>query len=131
MKPVRIIIDQIINNVIQFGKAGFKLKNSSGVAEVRNAADDAYAKARVADPVASNDVVNLGFLSKKLLTAQNYVIVSAEADCSSALPTNTTTERVLAVSVAGNGAVLGDLLYDTGLNTGNMEILSKKNNIEI
>lgn len=131
MNPVRMIIDQIVNSVVQIGKAGFKLKNSSAVAEIRNAADNAYAKLRAADPVDVNDVINLQYLDKNLFTAQNYLLVAAEADCSSALPTNTTSKRIVAVSVAGNGAVLGDVLYDDGANTGNMTIISKRNGLTI
>lgn len=47
-----------IGTLVELGKNGARIKNSSGVIEARNNADNAYAIMRVADPVGADDVVN-------------------------------------------------------------------------
>ena len=49
--------------------------------------------------------------------------VSRQADCSVALPVNTTVRGYVAVTTAGTGATTGDLLYDDGSATGFMTII--------
>ena len=51
-----------VNSVVELGKGGANVKNSSGVVEARNNADDAYAVVRAASPVAANDVVTKAYL---------------------------------------------------------------------
>lgn len=46
----------------QVGKSGPIVKNSSGVVELRNSADNAYAVTRGATPVATNDLTTKGYV---------------------------------------------------------------------
>lgn len=108
-------------NAFQVAIDGAQIKNNAGVLEVKNADDTALAKLRAAAPVGDNDVVN--FITFK--TQKGNVIVKAQADCSTAIPDNTTEKRFLVVTTPGNGAVVGDLLYDDGSNAGQMTIISK------
>jgi hypothetical protein len=48
--------------ILQLGKLGAKLKSNSGVIEARNAADNAFAKVRGADPAGMDDLVTLRYL---------------------------------------------------------------------
>lgn len=108
-------------NILQIGIDGAQIKNNSGVLEAKNADDSALARLKVAAPVDDNDSVNyITFKTKK-----GNVIVKDQADTSTAIPNNTTEERFLVVTTPGNGAVLGDLLYDDGSNSGLMTIIGK------
>ena len=107
--------------IFQISLEGPQIKNNSGVIEARNSDDSDLAIVRAAAPVDDNDVVNyITFKTKK-----GNVIVKDQADCSSALPANTGVERFLVVTTPGSGAVIGDLLYDDGSGSGNMEIIPK------
>lgn len=52
-------------------------------------------------------------------------IVSAQADTSGSLPSNTGVQRYLVITTPGSGAVMGDLLYDNGTGSGTMQIVPK------
>jgi len=108
-------------NLFQIGLTGSQVKNSSGVIEIKNAADNAYATLRAASPTADNDVA-----TKKYVDAlEGTMIVSRQADCSVARPDNTTTRGAVVVTKAGDGAVVGDVLWDNGLDDSQkMEILA-------
>lgn len=93
---------------------------AGGQVEVRNAADDAYAVLRVAAPVGDNDAVTKYYAD----SIEKPLIVKRQADCSLAIPNNTATRGWVVVTTAGNGAVVGDILYDDGSGTGTMAIVS-------
>lgn len=96
------------------------LKNNSAVLEFRNKDDNAYVVARCASPVADNDVANKYYAD----SIEKPLIVSRQADCTAALPTNTASRGWVVVSTAGTGAVVGDVLYDNGTSTGDMAIVA-------
>lgn len=104
---------------IDFVNDGPMIKNNAGVLEIRDADDVALAIVRGATPVGDNDLVNKLYadsLSKPL-------IISRQADTSAAIPNNTAVRGFVVVSTAGTGAVIGDLLFDDGSNSGLMTIL--------
>jgi len=106
--------------LFQIQKAGAQVKNNSGVLEVKNSDDSGFAIMRGLSPINDNDFVTklyAGSLSKP-------IIVSRQADCSAALPTNTAVAGYVVVTVTGTGAVVGDIFRDSGAGTGNMEILA-------
>ena len=49
-----------------------------------------------------------------------------QANCSKGIPNNTLVEGWVLVSTPGNGAELGDLLFDNGSNVGKMAIAPAK-----
>lgn len=71
-----------VGSPLELSKGGAKLKNSSGVLESRNNADDAYAILRVADGAASNDAVNKGQLDA---VSQGNAFTTVAGDSGSAL----------------------------------------------
>ena len=99
---------------------GPQLKNNSGAMEIRNGDDTGFAVARVATPVGDNDAVNKKYAD----TLEKPIIVSRQADTSTSIPNNTTTRGFVVVTTAGSGASIGDILYDDGSNSGQMEILA-------
>lgn len=101
------------------GPSGPRWKNNSSVMEARNSDDSAFVKVRGLAAVDANDLVTW----KQFVTKMGGAIVKRQADTSAALPVNTTVAGMIVVTTAGTGAVVGDLLYDNGLNTGNMEII--------
>lgn len=107
--------------IFQLGIDGPQIKNNSGVIEAKNSDDSALARIKAASPVNDNDVVD--FITFK--TKKGNIIVKGQADCSTAIPDNTTEKRFLVVTTPGNGAVIGDLLYDDGSNSGTMAIIAK------
>lgn len=50
-----------VETLFQLGIGGPQIKSSSGSIEARNNGDSAFAIVRVADPVGTNDALNLGF----------------------------------------------------------------------
>lgn len=50
-------------STVELGKGGPRVKDSSGVVEMRNAADTAYVITRGLDPVGNNDYVTLGYFN--------------------------------------------------------------------
>jgi len=107
-----------IETIFRIGLSGPQVKNSSGVIEVRDATDAAYAIVRGATPVAANDLVTKAYAD----SLEKPLVVKRQADCTSSLPDNTAVAGYVAVTTAGTGAAVGDLLYDDGLNTGTMTI---------
>jgi len=87
---------------------------------IKNNANDALAKLEVASPTLINEAVNKITLDKDI----KPIKIAREADCSSAVPDNTASSGWVLVTVAGNGCLLGDLLYDNGTSTGTMELYS-------
>lgn len=113
-------IKGIIDSIFQIGTN--QVKSTSDIVEVRNLADNAYAQLKLLDPPVTNVVAEdpYGVTIKHFFTRQNNLIIVGEKDCDVALPTNTATRQLWVVSTAGNGAVLGGLLYDDGSGSGNM-----------
>jgi hypothetical protein len=107
--------------ILQIGIDGAQIKNNAGVLEAKNSDDSALARLKAAAPQSDDDVVN--FLTFK--TKKGNVIVKEQVDTSTAIPNNTAVERFLVVTTPGNGAVIGDLLYDDGSNSGLMTIIAK------
>jgi hypothetical protein len=102
------------------GLNGAKLERvSENKLKVQKNDDSGLANLEVATPTSNNDAVNKITLDKAL----KPVKVGRQADCSTALPSNTGTAGYVVVTKAGNGANLGDLLYDDGTSTGTMEII--------
>lgn len=87
--------------------------------QVRNNADSAFAKLKVAAPVDDNDAATKKYVD----TAEKPMIMADQVDTSTSLPDNTGSRRLLVVTTAGNGAVIGDLLFDDGSGSNPMEIL--------
>lgn len=113
----------VVHDYIMIGSLGPRLKNNSGKIEARNNADDAYTQLVVADASANMEAMNL----ESVWQSWRYIPVAAGANCSSAIPNNTAARRILVVSVAGDSAVVGDLLFDNGLNdAAKMTIIPKR-----
>lgn len=113
----------IIGSILSFGKgAGSQIKDNSGVLEFRNSDDSAYVIIRALAPLDSNDVVTRAYAD----TISGMFLIARQGDCSVALPNNTATKDFVVVTTAGNGAVIGDLLFDDGSSAGTMEIISAK-----
>ena len=96
------------------------LKNSAGVIEGRDSADTIFAILRGGTPIGDNDLVNKLYAD----TLSKPIIVKRQANTSAAIPDNTAVRGFVVVSTAGTGAVIGDLLYDDGSNSGLMQILA-------
>ena len=64
----------------QIGLGGPKVKNASGVLEARNAADDAYAVIRGADPSGANDLVTKGYTGSISATAADSALFAGKSD---------------------------------------------------
>lgn len=109
-------------DIFQIGKSGPQLKKeSASILQIRNSDDSALGRLKVASPLSDDDAVTRQYLE----TVEGAVRTSRQADCSSALPSNTATRGYVVVSTPGTGTVLGDLLYDNGTATGTMTIISK------
>lgn len=110
----------IFGNLWRLGGAtGPQLKNASSVFELRNSDDSGYVKGRCAAPVGDYDIVNKYYAD----SLEKPLIVKRQANCSAALPANTGVRGWVAVTTAGTGAVIGDILYDDGTGVGNMTIV--------
>ena len=105
------------------GPTGPALKDNSGVIQARNFDDTAYARVQGASPTDDNDLVTKKYAD----TLSKPLIVARQADTSVALPTNTASRGLVVVTTAGTGAAIGDLLFDDGSGSGNMEILTAVN----
>ncbi len=109
-------------DTFQIGKSGPRVKKeSASIMQIRNSDDSALGRLKVASPLSDDDAVTRKFLE----TVEGAVIISRQADTSTALPANTATRGYVVVSTPGTGAVLGDLLYDDGTSTGTMTIIAK------
>ena len=109
-----------IETLFQLGLNGPNLKNNSDVIECRNSDDTGFAQLRVAAPSNDNDVVTKYYAD----SIAKPTLISRQADCSVAIPNNTAVRGFVVVTTAGNGAVIGDLLYDDGSSTGQMQIVA-------
>ena len=100
------------------GHTGVSLKNNSGVAQIRNAADSAFARIQVGTPTANDDAVNKLYVE----TMKSIVLIKGQA--SGAAATNTAVEGMYVITTAGttgaNTYAVGDLAYSDGTNAGDM-----------
>jgi len=112
----------LINNILQFGKNGGQIKYNAtdGVFEMRNADDNAHIGLRALAPVNDSDVVTKYYAD----SLEKPLIIKRQADCSTAIPNNTGTRGFVVVTTAGNGASIGDILYDDGSGSGQMAIVT-------
>lgn len=93
---------------VELGKQGPRVKNSSGVAEFRNQADNAYAVVRAASPVADSDVVTKGYLETRA-----DIAVTAQLNGGSP-PAAGTTGLVYMCTTSGGVYTEGYLYRDNG-----------------
>jgi hypothetical protein len=93
-----------IGGNVELGKAGPRIKDSSGVIEHRNAADSAYAITRGAHPVGDNDLV-----TKRYLETRADVSVTGQINGGS--PPAVVPGAVYIVTTAGGGYSLKELYY--------------------
>jgi hypothetical protein len=97
-----------IAGTVELGKGGPKVKDSSGVIEARNNADDAYAVLRAATPVADNDVATKAWVEKRY-----GIAVTGQID-GGAPPAAGTPGRIFVCTTAGGAYTLNYLYRDTG-----------------
>jgi hypothetical protein len=97
-----------VGSSVELGKGGARVKNSSGVVEARNNADNAYAKIRADHPTGMNDVVTLQYLKTK-----GDVVVTGQID-GGAPPAAGTPGRVYVCTTTGGGYTVNHLYFDNG-----------------
>jgi hypothetical protein len=94
-----------IETLFQLGLGGPQLKNNSGVVEVRNSTDAAFAIARAASPVGTNDLVTLGTLQK------GYTLAPGGAVYGSANIAQFNIIQGTNFPVVSDGTVANDAMY--------------------
>lgn len=109
----------IVNTIFQIGIGGPNLKNNSGVLEVRNAADSAYANVRANDIVLSDDDSNTLTLRTPANLGGNYFLEFPADDGSpgQVLETNGSGVMGWVNAATGNDKVITDttaLAFGTG-----------------
>lgn len=109
----------IIDNIFQLGKEGSNIKDNAGVVEFRNADDNDYVRAKAATPQDDNDLATKLYVD----SANRAIIIADQVDTSTAIPNNSAVRRFLVVTTPGNGANVGDILFDDGSASGTMTIL--------
>jgi len=97
-----------VGSTIELGKGGAKIKNSSGVVENRNNADDDYAVVRGATPVADNDLATKAWVEKRY-----GIAVTGQIDGGSP-PAASSLGRIFICTTAGGAYTLNYLYRDTG-----------------
>ena len=93
-----------IGTNVKLGKGGPRVKNNAGVVEARNAADNAFAIVRAADPVALDDVV-----TKRYLETRSNVIITGQIDGNS--PPAVVTGATYVCTTTGGTYTAGRLYY--------------------
>jgi hypothetical protein len=99
------------------------IKNDSGTLKARNTDDSAYINLSVLTPTEPEHAVTKSYVD----SMEGNLVISRQADCSAALPTNTGVAGYVVVTTAGTGAVVGDLLRDDGSGSGDMSIIAARN----
>ncbi len=125
MADESIKVSGFIGTAWKFGihALGILVKNISGVLAFKTLDDTAFINIRAKDPLVDDDLSTKRYVDAAL----GIIIISRQADTSTAIPSNTGTSGFLVVTTFGNGAVEGDLLYDDGSSSGLMTIIPKKN----
>lgn len=115
-----------ISSIFRVGNGANQLilKNNSGTLELKDKDDSVYKVMRGANPVLPNDFVTLGYIQD----IEGWLQVDRQADCTSAIPNNTSSAGYVICTTAGSGVAIGDILRDNGLNDGQpMDILTARN----
>lgn len=94
---------------VEIGKDGPRIKNTSGVVEFTNQADDAFAKIRADHPTGENDVVTL-----KYLRTRANIVVTGQINGGSP-PAAGTAGRIFMCTTTGGSYTAGVLYYDNGV----------------
>lgn len=97
-----------IAEVVELGKDGPKVKANTGVVELRDNADTAYAVARGADPVGDDDLV-----TKRYLDTRASIAVTGQIDGGSP-PAAGTAGRIYVVTTSGGTYSVNELYRDDG-----------------
>jgi len=100
-----------INNNVQFGIGGGRLKNVNGVLEHRDATDTGYAIARGADPIDANDLATKRFVENR---GQGRYAVTGQID-GGAVPNTTIPGEIFIVTTDGGGFLVNELWRGDGL----------------
>ena len=112
------------SNFFQLGKGNGGVKGVGPASlEARNASDSGFSTLSVAAPTADDHAVTKAYAD----SLESPRIVARQADTSVAIPNNTAQAGYVVVTEPGNGAVIGDLLYDDGSSSGQMTIISAVN----
>jgi hypothetical protein len=104
---------------INFNSDGPLLRDNAGILEIRDADGVSLARVRAAAPLTDSDLATKFYVD----AISKPVIIERQADCSVAIPNNTAVRGFVVVTTAGSGASIGDLLYDDGSNSGQMQII--------
>jgi hypothetical protein len=117
-------INSFVNSFVQIGgPSGPGFNANSGALEAKNAANNAFAIVRGANPSGDNDLTTKKYVDE---IAKPY-IVTAQANAVTALIANSGVEHYIVVSAPGTGAAAaytsGTILWDDGSGTGNVDIL--------
>jgi len=97
-----------IGSNVEFGKDGPRIKDNSGVLEVRNQADNALARLKAASPTEDSDVV-----TKEYMETHSSLRVTGQINGGSP-PAAGTVGRVFIVTTAGGSYALKELYRDDG-----------------
>lgn len=97
-----------INENVELGKSGPRIKDSSGAVEHRNNADSSYAVVRGADPIADNDLATKGWVEKR------YGIKITGQINGGSPPAASSYGRIFICTTAGGAYTLKYLYRDTG-----------------
>lgn len=117
------MVDQYIYNIkgvgspLTIGTGGQKIKSVSGVLEVRNNLDNAYARVRGADPVSDNDFVTLRYLR----TRGAQITVTGQINGNS--PPTPPDGVVYIVTTSGGSFSVNELYYRSGGTWQNIPIV--------
>lgn len=97
-------------SIIEIGKGGSKLKNNSGVLELRNNADGAFVIGRCLDPSGDDDIVNKRYLK----TIGATTIVTGQFDGAAPPAAGGLTGQIYICTKTGGGYTEAVLYYSNG-----------------
>lgn len=118
-----------LGNFFQIGgPTGPGINNSSGILQARNAANNAFVRFQVANPVSDMDAVNLLTLQE---IGASPVYCTLQYNGNSAIPTNSSTVQWYVTTTSGTNASIGQLVYDDGSSSGNATIYSAQTGAQI
>lgn len=106
-------IDTVIGGNLQIGNQGPRIKQNNGVIENRNAADDAFAIVRGADPVDANDLLTKQYFeannaSADSIVARQFSLTESNKVTTGQIPDNSIINKVIVHVTAAydNGATM-------------------------
>lgn len=106
--------------IFQIGLGGPQVKGNGAALEARNSGDSAFTIVRGASPVGDNDLVTKQYAD----TLSTRAIVTAQISGASALPTNSGVEHFIVVTTTGGTGTIGQLYWDDGSGSGNVQIVA-------